>query len=79
VGCVQMDVATEEVAVLFAERPIGRIDRRRLRTWLNQPRGSLRFEDVRLESAGRNLYVYLGIAPPCLMPPDVKAQLLAVV
>jgi hypothetical protein len=74
-----MELTTDQALLRFQQRPLGQVSRVEVRRWLNGRRGVLQCGHVRLERGGRNVYTYLGLAPPDLMPHDMAEQLEAVV
>jgi hypothetical protein len=79
IGCLEMEFTTDRVLLRFQQRPLGDVSRATLRGWLTGRRGVLQCGHVRLERGGRNVYAYLGLAPPDLMPHDMAEQLEALV
>jgi hypothetical protein len=79
-GLLELQIGRDDVAIFYADRSIGLVDRRRLHLWFRQPREPLEVNDVTLTVRGRDVLLALDpIAPPVSVPSQVARQLQAVV
>ena len=79
-GLLELKIGRDDVAIYYADRSIGLVDRRRLHLWFRQPREPLAVNDVTLSVRGHDVLLALDpIAPPVPVPSQVARRLQAVV